>query len=87
VQKETAVANGEVIKVDESEDDGDDDGTSLPSHANLIILCQQLEHCYMQYSDPQFSLELSHKLSKFHGILKKEELTNSTQSTLDRYFM
>jgi hypothetical protein len=86
VRRETAVANGEVIEVEESEDDDDDDETSLPSRANLIILCQQLERGCMQYGDPQFSLELSYKLFKFRGILHKEELANSTQSTLDRYF-
>jgi hypothetical protein len=53
-----------------------------PSRADLIILCQQLERGCMQYSDPEFSLELSHKLC---SILCKEELANSIQSTLDRY--
>jgi hypothetical protein len=41
----------------------------------------------MHYGDPELSLEISHQLLKFHGILRRDELANSTQSTLGSYFL
>jgi hypothetical protein len=41
----------------------------------------------MHYGNPKLSLEISHQLFKFCGILQREELANSTQTTLDNYFL
>jgi len=80
------MANGEVIEVESDDGDDDDEGIPVPSRANLITLCQQLEYDCMHYGDPKVSLELSQQLLKFRGILQREELVNSTQTSLDDYF-
>lgn len=85
VQKEADEADRAVEEVDDS-DDGDDEGPLVPSRAELIMLCQQIELGCMHYGDPQFSLDLSHQLFKFRGILRREELKYTTQTTLDRFF-
>jgi len=86
VRREIAVENGEIIEIDDSEDDDNEDDNA-PCRADLIKLCQQLQLGCMQHSDPQFSLELSHQLLKFRAILQKEELHNTTQTTLDSYIL
>lgn len=88
VQKELAEVNREVIEVDES--DGDDeheaDKSPVQSCHNLISHCQQLVQSCMQYGDPQTSLDLANQLLKFRAVLRRDELLNSTQTTLDRFF-
>ena len=58
VRWETAAANGEVIDIDDSDGDGndEDDSAALPC-SELIKLCKELEAGCMHYAgDPQFSL-------------------------------
>jgi hypothetical protein len=83
VRKE--IAEDEVVEVVDS--DEDEDGPPIPSRADLINYCRQLEIGCMHYGDPKLSLEISHNLFKFRGILRRAELANSTQSTLDSYFL
>jgi hypothetical protein len=86
VKKEAIEADRAVKEVNDSDDDNDKE-PPVPPCAKLITLCQQLELSCMYYGDPQFSLELSHQLFKFHGILQKEELKYATQTTLDNFFV
>jgi hypothetical protein len=88
VRHEAAEANREVIEVDESDGDDEHEGDESPVKpcSDLIRLCQQLAQSCMQYGDPQTSLDLSSQLLKFRGVLLRDELLNSTQTTLDRYF-
>jgi hypothetical protein len=86
VKKEAIEADRAVEKVNDSDDD-DDKGPPVPPCAKLVTLCQQLELGCMHYGDPQFSLELSHQLFKFRGILWREELKYATQTTLDNFFV
>ena len=85
VRKEVAGVDRDVEEVEDS-DSEDDARSPIPSRADLIALCQRVEQGCMQYGDPQFSLELSLQLSKFRGILRREELLFATQTTLDRFF-
>ncbi|KAI6003020.1 hypothetical protein EDD15DRAFT_2226199, partial [Pisolithus albus] len=89
VRLETAMANGEAVEVEDSDSDDECDGESAPtlSRRDLISLCQQLALNCMQYGDPQASLDLSDQLLKFRATLQREELLNSKQSTLHRYFV
>lgn len=85
VWKKVAGVDRDVEEVEDS-DSKDDARSPIPSCADLIALCQRVEQGCMQYGDPQFSLELSLQLSKFCGILQREELLFATQTTLDRFF-
>ena len=90
VRREAAEANGEVVEADESggddEHEGLGDDSPVQSCSDLISLCRQLAQSCLQYGDPQSSLDLSNQLLKFRGVLLREELLNSTQTTLDRFF-
>ncbi|KAI5984134.1 hypothetical protein EDD15DRAFT_2310807 [Pisolithus albus] len=72
VRLEMAMANGEAVKVEDSDSDDECDGESAPtlSHHDLISLCQQLALNCMQYGDPQASLDLSDQLLKFRATLQ-----------------
>ncbi|KAG0694591.1 hypothetical protein DFH29DRAFT_959498 [Suillus ampliporus] len=85
VRHEIAVANGEVIEVDSDEDDDDEVDPSI-TRKDILDLCQQLEVGCMQYGDPQFSLDLSSQLRKFRANLRREELLNARQTSLERFF-
>ncbi|KAG2146221.1 hypothetical protein DEU56DRAFT_786916 [Suillus clintonianus] len=85
VRHEIAIVNGEVIEVD-SDDDDDDEADPSITHQNILDLCQQLEVGCMQYGDPQFSLDLSSQLLKFRANLRREELLNARQTSLERFF-
>lgn len=87
VRREMAIANGEIIEIEDEDDDVDDDlvGPSF-SRTDLIKMCEQLEAGCMQYGDPTFSFDLSQLLSKYRANLRREEVLNSTQTLLDSYF-
>jgi len=72
VRHEIAIANGEVIDIDS--DDDDDNGHSSITCTDLLDLCRRIEAGYMQYGDPQFSLNLSIQLRIFRATLRREEL-------------
>lgn len=82
---EIAVANGEVIEVDSDEDNNNKVDPSI-TYQDILDLCQQLEVGCMQYGDPQFSLDLSSQLRKFCVNLRREELLNARQTSLERFF-
>jgi hypothetical protein len=91
VRREIAVANGEVINVDDdddgdSDDEGDDNARASISRADLLDLCQWLEVGCMQYGNPQFSLNLSSQLHIFRGTLRREELMTARQTSLHQFF-
>ncbi|KAG2063979.1 hypothetical protein BDR04DRAFT_1146104 [Suillus decipiens] len=84
VRREIAVANGEVIEID-SDDESEEDEPSF-THTEILKLCQQLETGCMQHGDPQFSLNLSSQLRIFRAQLRREELLNAKQTSIDCYF-
>ncbi|KAG1847026.1 hypothetical protein DFJ58DRAFT_730355 [Suillus subalutaceus] len=84
VRHEIAVANGEIVGIN-SDDESEEDGPSF-TRTELLNLCQQLETGCMQHGDPQFSLNLSSQLRLFRARLRREELLNAKQTSIDRYF-
>ncbi|KAF8228279.1 hypothetical protein L208DRAFT_1404091, partial [Tricholoma matsutake] len=62
VQHEMAVARGDVIELEDSDDDAEDD-------VEVIKLCEVLEKACLSYGDADFSLELPHQLCKYRAKL------------------
>ncbi|KAG1839580.1 hypothetical protein F4604DRAFT_1909228 [Suillus subluteus] len=79
VRHEIAVANGEVVEI--HSDDKSDGPSFTPTE--LLDLCQQLETGCMQHGDPQLSLNLSSQLRLFRARLRREELLNAKQTSID----
>jgi len=86
VQCEMAVARGDVIELDDSEDNSENDLEDVPTRAEVIKLCEVLEKVCLRYGDADFSLELPHQLHKYRAKLWHDDLCNSTQTSLDSYF-
>jgi hypothetical protein len=86
VRHEIAIADGRVIEIEsDDDDDGDDDSASV-TRSELNALCQRIETACLQYGDPQVALNLSELLCKYRGQLRREELRNAKQTSLDQYF-
>jgi hypothetical protein len=83
VQHEIAVAQGDVIELDNSKDNSKDDLEDVPTRAEVIKLCEVLEKVFLWYGDADFSLELPHQLCKYRAKLRCDDLT---QTSLDSYF-
>ena len=84
VRRETAITNGEIVDVDNGENDDEDNAEAgaLPRD-ELIKLCKQLEASCMYYGgDAQFSFNLSCDLIKFRALLQREALLTSKQTTV-----
>ena len=82
VQHEMAVARGDVIELEDSEDDAEDD-EDLPTRGEVIKLCKKV--C-LDYGDVDFSLELPHQLHRYRAKLLQAALLDSKQTSLDSYF-
>ena len=85
VRHEVAVKNGDAVDIDSDDDAEGDDGPSF-MRTQLLDLCQQLEIGCMQHGDPQSTLHLSSELRIFHAKLRREELLNAKQTSIDSYF-
>jgi hypothetical protein len=48
----------------------------------IILLCEKLEVACITQSGADTSLELTHQLRQFRGVLRREELQNVVQITL-----
>lgn len=87
VRREVAIASGEVIEIDSDDDDDDDDSAAVSiTWTDLLNLCRQLEVGCMQYGDAQFSLNLSSQLRTFRAQLRREDLLNARQTSLEQFF-
>ncbi|KIK80406.1 hypothetical protein PAXRUDRAFT_158789, partial [Paxillus rubicundulus Ve08.2h10] len=87
VWQEMAIVNGEIIKIEDNDNNVDDDSVESFSCTDLISLCQQLKAGCMQYGDPTSSFNLLWLLSKYCAGLHQEELLNATQTLLDSYLV
>jgi len=86
VQYEMAVACGEIIELDDSDLEDEDEDDS-PSQREVIKLCEMLEKVCFRYGlDESFSLELPCQLCKYRAQLLCEDLLSSTQTPLTNYF-
>ncbi|KAJ7850778.1 hypothetical protein B0H14DRAFT_2581769 [Mycena olivaceomarginata] len=82
VVHEEAVARGDVMDVDEDDDETDaEDGPELSSTA-IIDICRTLEKVCLAKGDPTASMVLANNLRQFRGQIQKEAATNARQITL-----
>ena len=84
VLDEMAVAQGEVIELDDSDNDSELENDCL-SRCKVINLCTLVEKASIRYGDPDSSLELPHHLHRYRAQLQHKDLLNCTQSS-DTYF-
>jgi hypothetical protein len=88
VQREMAIARGEIIELNDSDNDSDEDNDDkyhLPCR-EVINLCALLEKVCINYGDLDSSLELPRHLRSYRAQLQRDDLLNCTQSSLDSYF-
>jgi hypothetical protein len=81
-----AIAWGDIIEVDDSNLDSEEDMEDVPSRGEVIKLCKVLEKVCLQYGDADFSLELPRQLRKYRTKLQCDNLLNSTQTSIDNFF-
>ena len=86
VKQLIAAEKGEIIDVDDSEDeDGEGDLSAGLTLSDVAQMCEKLEAACWRfgYSD---NLSLPHELRRFCGHLRRMEMKNAKQSTLDSYW-
>jgi len=76
----------EVIEVDDSESEEEDDPADNLSRAETIKLCQELEKMSIRFGGEDLSVDLPPQLWKFRAQLQRDELTNAKQVTLEQFF-
>jgi len=81
-----AVESGQIVEMDESEDGEEGDQADNVGHAQLIKMCEQLEHSCISHATHERSLDLSQELRKFRAYLRREELLNTKQTTISLFF-
>ena len=84
VRHEMAVERGEII--DDKDESDDEDDADVPSRQEVMRHCEILEKVCFRYGGEEFSLELPRQLRKYRAELLREDLLNSTQTSLDAYF-
>ncbi|KAJ3978462.1 hypothetical protein F5890DRAFT_1560290 [Lentinula detonsa] len=89
VQYERAVKNGEIIEVDDEDDDGDTPPDI--SLRELLATCQTLQtQCLTQsLEDPKLAeqgMELMEQIWRFKGVVQKHSTKNAKQVQLDSFF-
>jgi len=85
VRREMATEQ-EVIEVDDSESEEEDDPADNLSRAETIKLCQELEKMSIRFGGEDLSVDLPPQLRKFRAQLQRDELTNAKQVTLEQFF-
>ncbi|KIK76074.1 hypothetical protein PAXRUDRAFT_170975 [Paxillus rubicundulus Ve08.2h10] len=86
VSWEMAERKGEVIEVEESDDN--DDAEPEISRMDTLNLCQQLEAACLQHGEVSspVSLDLMRNIQLFRAHLRREELLHAQQTTLHSFF-
>jgi hypothetical protein len=90
VLHEERVQRGEVIEVDNSDGD-EDDNEDIDAHVtrrDAIALVAQLERLTIKFGDVKDNVtELSQKLRQFRVQLLRDDLLNSKQTQIDSFFL
>ncbi|KAG2041219.1 hypothetical protein BDR03DRAFT_1007547 [Suillus americanus] len=84
IQHRQAIRSGELVEV-ESDDEDEDDPPKVCA-TELIPLCKKLETACIARVSAGSSLELVHRLCAFRAALRREELQNAKQATLDKFW-
>lgn len=72
--------------VEEDSDDEDEGDQPKLCTAELIPLCEKLEAACIARAAADSSLDLIHGLRAFRATLRREELQNAKQATLDKFW-
>ena len=73
------------IEIESDDDDTQPHAAPVP-RSEILQMCEKLEMACMSESDANTSLELTRLLRKFRGELRRKELLNAKQTTLDGYW-
>ncbi|KAG2357400.1 WD40-repeat-containing domain protein [Suillus spraguei] len=84
IRRRQAIRSGELVEV-ESDDEDEDDPPKVCA-IELIPLCEKLEAACIARVGADSSLDLVHKLRAFRAALRREELQNAKQATLDKFW-
>ena len=85
VQHEIAVAKGEVMELDSSDDEDKGELELEASVDDVIRLCQQMEGLCLRFDSNDKSLSLAQRLCQYCVDLKRVQLTSAKQTTLEEY--
>ena len=88
---EQVVHEGQVKQGEVEEEESEEDNTLDPdaglTHREVVELVQQLEHLTLRWGpNSPLTLELTHRLQDFRVFLRREELLNVKQVTIDTFF-
>jgi hypothetical protein len=86
VRHEMAIAQGEVIELDDSDSEVKGDNEDLLPRREVMKLCEVLEKMCLRYGDLYSSIELPHHLQRYRAQVQQANLLNCTQASLDGYF-
>jgi len=82
IKRRQAIRSGEIVEVESGDEDISDDKPKL-STAELIGLCEQLEAGCIAQVNADSSFDVIHNLHRLRGVLRREEIQNVKQATLD----
>ena len=83
---EIQVENQEVIEVDGSESEDDDDPVANITRGDTIKLCEQLEQLTIKFGRSH-DLSLAQNLRQFRAHLRREEVQTLKQAHIGEYFV
>jgi hypothetical protein len=82
---EIQVENHEVIEVDDSDSEDEDDPVADVTRGDTIKLCEQLERLTIKFAKSG-DLGLAQNLRQFRAQLRREEVQTSKQTHISEYF-
>ncbi|KAG2352744.1 hypothetical protein BDR07DRAFT_1466105 [Suillus spraguei] len=85
IRRRQAIRSGELVEV-ESDDEDEDDPPKVCA-IELIPMCEKLEAACIARVGADSSLNLVHKFRAFRAALRREELQNAKQATLDKFWI
>jgi len=85
IKHRQAIRSGEIVEVESDDEDTGDDKLKL-STMELIGLFEQLEAACIARVNADSSFDIIHKLRRFRGVLRREEVQNAKQATLDTFW-
>ena len=85
IKRRQAIRSGEIVEVESDDEDTSDDKPKL-STAELIGLCEQLEAACVAQVNADSSFDVIHNFRRLRGVLRREEIQNVKQATLDTFW-
>ena len=85
VQRELEFKAGDVMEVDEYDDDAEDEAEELTTK-EVMDLCQQMESLCIKHGSFDDSLGLAKHLRQYRIHLNQEQVQNAKQTVLERFF-